>query len=290
LNDSTDKSSFSTDDYGGKNQFVELYADMELGKHFKLLQGADYRYSSYNSRFFSKSSFGPFESRFRDTAHSQASLYASLFFHALGEKLNIELGGRMNVHSEYGSNHTMTFNPSYTINEHFRAFGSIATAFKAPSLYQLYGNFVGNIRLQPEKAKTYELGLEQHHSKISNRLVYFHRDIKNGIDYNYVTFKYFNFYRQTVDGLEWETKVKPLTDFTITANYTFLSGEEKTQSRENFKDTTYNYLLRRPEHQLNLNASYQFNNGLYVSAGGNMLVTAKTSEVIKNRMKILIVI
>jgi len=268
LNDSLDKSSYITDDYAAKSQFVELYANIDLGKNFKLLQGADYRYYSYNSRYFSKSSFGPYESRFRDTSHSQASLYASLFYTALSERLNIELGGRLNVHSEYGSNRTMTFNPSYAFSDHFRAFGSIATAFKAPSLYQLYGSFVGNPKLQPERSTTYELGVQQEHGKISNRLVYFHRNIKNGIDYNYVISKYFNFNRQTVNGLEFETKYNPIKALSITANYTFLDGEEKTHSRVTFKDTAYSHLLRRPAHQVNLNAGYQFNNGLFISAGG----------------------
>jgi len=269
-NDSTDRrgASFSTDDYAGKNQFIELYANIDLGKHFKLLQGADYRHNSYGSRFFSRSSFGPFESKFPDTANSQASLYASLFFNALNEKLNIELGGRLNVHSIYGSNRTMTFNPSFSINQHFRLFGSIATAFKAPSLYQLHAKFAGNRELQPEQSTTFEFGVQQQHEKLNNRIVYFHRNTKNGIDYNSDKFKYFNYQLQTVDGLEWETRWAPLKALSLTANYTYLNGKEQTQSRVTFKDTTYNHLLRRPDHQVNLNLGYQFTKGLYVSAGG----------------------
>ncbi|HYH14649.1 MAG TPA: TonB-dependent receptor, partial [Flavisolibacter sp.] len=156
---------------------------------------------------------------------------------------------------------------SYSFNENYRAFGSIATGFKAPTLYQLYGSYVGNINLQPERSTTYELGFQQQHNKISNRLVYFHRNIRNGIDYNYVTFNYFNFYKQTVDGIEWETKYNPIKALSISANYTYLSGNEKTQSRINFKDTSYSYLLRRPEHSFNLNAGYQFTEALYVSVG-----------------------
>jgi vitamin B12 transporter len=268
-NDSTVRgTSFNTDDYSSKGQFAELYANIELGKNFSLLQGADYRYSSYNSKYLSISSFGPFTSSFNDTSHSQASLYASLFYKGLNDRLNIELGGRLNVHSEYGSNRTMTFNPSFAFSEHFRAFGSIATGFKAPSLYQLYGGFSGNPALDPERSTTYELGVQQQHNTISTRLVYFHRNIKNGIDYNYVTSKYFNFYKQTVDGIEFETKYNPTKALSISANYTYLDGEEETQSRLNFKDTSYSYLLRRPNHTINITAGYQFTKGLYVSVGG----------------------
>ncbi len=69
---------------------------------------------------------------------------------------------RLNVHSRYGSNHTFTFNPSYTINDNFRFFGSIATGFKAPTLYQLYSSY-GNKDLKPEISKSYEIGFQQQH-------------------------------------------------------------------------------------------------------------------------------
>jgi vitamin B12 transporter len=130
-----------------------------------------------NSTFLSISSFGPFTSTFRDTSLSQSSIYSSLFYQGLNEKLNIEFGGRLNVHSRYGNNHTYTFNPSYSLTKNFRVFGSIATAFKAPSLFQLYSSS-GREELKPERSKTYEIGLQQNHDKVATRLVYFHRDIK----------------------------------------------------------------------------------------------------------------
>ena len=258
---------FSTNDFFGKAQFVELFSSIELTKNFTLLQGGDYRYSSFNSKYFSLSSYGPYTSVFKDTSHSQASLYTSLLFHAINEKLNIELGGRLNVHSRYGYNSTYTFNPSYNINEHFRFFGSVATGFKAPTLYQLYSSS-GNANLKPEKSKTYEIGFEQQHEKFSNRIVYFNREIENGIDFNNVTFKYFNFAKQKVNGIEFESSIRPVKGFKLTANYTYIKPREENESRVTFKDSVYTYLLRRPRHSFNVTASYDFNNGLYVSVSG----------------------
>jgi vitamin B12 transporter len=63
-----------------------------------------------------------------------------------------------------------------------------------------------------------------------------------------------------------ETKVEPVANFTLSANYTYIKPKEESQSRVNFKDTTYNYLLRRPQHNANITAGYKFNNGLYISA------------------------
>ena len=54
----------------------------------------------------------------------------------------------------------------------------------------------------------------------------------------------------------------------ITANYTFIKVDETTQSRISTKDTTYDYSLRRPKHNINVNIGYQFTPALYVSVGG----------------------
>jgi vitamin B12 transporter len=266
-NDSVFKTStiFENNKYFGKTQFVELYAAVNLGSGFTLLQGADYRYSSYNQQYASVSSFGPYTSRFSDTSLNQSGLYASLNYAGAGKKLNVELGGRINTHSRYGSNSTYTFNPSYAFNEHFRLFGSIATGFKAPTLYQLSVNS----KLLPEESVNYEAGVQYQNEGVSTRLVYFDRKIDNGIDYNYITFKYFNYIKQLVHGLEYELTVKPVEQLNITANYTLLSPKETTQNRLTNKDTvTYHYLLRRPKHNMNLNVGVQATKALYVSLTG----------------------
>jgi vitamin B12 transporter len=270
FNDSVDVPSFtkfSTDDYYGRSQFVELYSNVGLIKNFNLLQGADYRYNNMHSMYYLLSSFGPYTTEFKDTSHSQASLYSSLFYHGLKDKLNIELGGRLNVHSRYGSNQTFTFNPSFNIDEHFRVFGSVATGFKAPTLYQLYSAY-GKSDLKPERSTTYEAGMQEQYKNITTRIVYFHRDIKDGIDFDNINFKYYNYIKQKVDGIELETRITPVGNFSISANYTYIKPNEQSQSRITYTDTTYEYLLRRPTHNFNVTIAYQFDNGLYLSARG----------------------
>lgn len=261
---------FSTDDYSGKTQFVEFYSKLKIGKNISLIQGIDYRYSSMNSAFLSLSSFGPFTSEFSDTSHQQASVYASAIYQSTNEKTSIELGGRFNNHSRYGNNLTFTFNPSYKINAHFRVFGSVASAFKAPSLYQLYSGY-GNKELKPEYSTNYEIGAEQIHQKIRNRVVYFHRDIRDGLDFDNLNFQYYNFYQQTVRGVEIESAIQPIKNLTISINYTNLSFRENAQSRISFKDTSYNYLLRRPAHSANITIGYQLLPSLFVSTTGKHL-------------------
>lgn len=263
---------YSTDDFFGKTHFAEVYAAINLGGGFSLLQGADYRFANMNEQYYSLSPgplgpFNPYRSKVKDSVQSQASAYASLFYTAFNNRLNVELGGRLNVHSRYGSNKTYTFNPSYAFSHHFRMFGSVATGYKAPSLYQLYSSY-GNLNLQPETSKTYEIGVQQTHDKVQARVVYFNRDIENAIDFNNLSFKYFNINRQKVYGLEVETVLKPTAGLNVSLNYTYLHPQEASQSRVTFKDTTYSYLLRRPSHNLNALVGYAFKNGLYVNVGG----------------------
>ena len=270
LNDSIDRPSFttfSTDDYSGKSQFVELYSSVGLSKNFSSLVGVDYRYNGMYSSYYSLSSYGPYTSAFNDTSLHQSSLYASLFYHDLKEKLHIELGGRLNNHSRYGSNQTFTFNPSFNINQRFRVFGSIATGFKAPTLYQLYSNY-GRLDLKPERSTTYEAGLQYQTQKTNSRLVYFDRHIKDGIDFDNINLKYFNYNKQIVNGVEFETRFELVKNLTITGNYTYLKPNEQSQSRITFKDTTYDHLLRRPQHSFNVTAGYQFGKQFYLSIAG----------------------
>lgn len=267
-NDSAHKTStwFEDNTYSGISQFVELYASTKLGNGFTLLTGADYRYGSYNQNYLSVSSFGPYSSRFRDTSMHQTAFYASMIYNSLNKKLNIELGGRYNDHSRYGNNSTYTFNPSYNFNDRVRIFGSVSSGFKTPSLYQLSLNN----QLNAEQSVNYEAGISYLHPQFNTRLVYFNRRINNGIDYNYITFNYFNYVKQVVNGLEWELAAKLGSKAGVSANYTLLLSEEITQNRLTTKDTvTYNYLLRRPKHQINLSANVDIAKGL------NLAVTSK---------------
>ena len=256
---------YSMNDYDAVTHFGELFTSIQLNSQFQLLSGADYRYGSMNNQYRSLSVFGPYNSSFRDTSANQQSVYSSLIFQE--KAFSIEFGGRWNQHSRYGNNITYTFNPSWKWNEHLRIFGSIATGYKAPTLYQLYSSN-GNLDLQPEKAITYEIGLQQRHKKLTERWVFFYRNTDNGIDFNSISFKYFNYINQTSKGLEYEFTLEPVKKLTLTGNYTWMASEETTQSRVNFSDTSYQYLLRRPKHTVNLTAGYAVNELFYVSVQG----------------------
>ncbi|MBL7759876.1 MAG: TonB-dependent receptor [Sediminibacterium sp.] len=270
--DSTDKKVFSyfvRNNYFAKTQFAELYANITLSSTLSLLQGVEYRYGSMNNDYRSVSPFGPYNSSFNDTSFSQTSVYSSLLFNNK-QGFASDLGIRYNHHSKYGTNYTFSFNPSFSISESTRFFGSIATGFKAPSIYQLFDQYSGQPNLKAEKSTSVELGVANTGSQFSSRLVVFYRNINDGIDYDYVRYQYFNFVKQNVLGVEYETNTRITNRINLKANFSFLSISDSTQSRQSFKDTGYSYGLRRPGININASLNYQHNN-LFISISSKYL-------------------
>jgi vitamin B12 transporter len=239
---------------------------VKLSDRLTSLLGIDYRKGSYSQNYASVSGWGPYNFNDPTRYAEQSALYGSLLYTSLNKKLTLELGGRANKHSVYGGNQTFTVNPSFALNANTRMFASISTGFKAPSLYQISVND----KLDPEKATSYEAGLSYQNKTLQTRLVYFNRQTANGIDYNYINYQYFNYVKQAVNGLEFEIRKSLTSALTAFANYTFLQGKETTQNRITNKDTiTYNYLLRRPVHQLNMGMSAQLNTKLRLEITDN---------------------
>jgi vitamin B12 transporter len=273
---------FSSQEYTGKSHFAEIYGTYKLHEKAELLTGIDYRWYETDQQFLSISSFGPYETNLSsDSAKINLySFYTSLFLNN-GRGLFLEAGGRFNRHSRFGNNATFTINPSFVFREQWKFFANLSSAFKAPSLYQLYDANVGQIKLQPERSITGEAGLQYFSKKKdwNSRLVFFARDIKDGIDFSFVDFRYFNNNRQNDKGLEFEFAYHT-GKWQFTQNYTFLTGEVNTTKYvfdpSSFSymasgDTTFNNLFRRPKHSMNLGAAFQATEKLYLRLSGRLV-------------------
>lgn len=271
-------SKFSTSDYRGLGHFAELYSNITAGKHWSFLVGTDARWQRTEQDFLSISSFGPFETSLSgDSARiSMYSAYASAFYNA-GNGFFMEAGGRWNNHSRFGNNFTYTLNPSY-VRGNWKLFLNISSAFKAPTLFQLYDALSGQPALKPERSFNSEAGLQ--YSAFGNawqtRLVFFQRQLKDGIDYSFVDFRYFNNNSARDKGLELESFYRK-GKWNIAFNYTWQTGEVNTVKYKydppSFSyipdgDTSYNYQFRRPRHSINLTAGYQVSPAFFVSLHG----------------------
>jgi vitamin B12 transporter len=203
----------------------------------------------------------------------QLSPYGSLVYTT--GNLIVEAGSRLNRHSEYGSNVTYTFNPVYRINAQTKVFANLYSAFKAPTLYQLFDPGAGNVALEPEKGTIQELGLEWINSKsFRSRLVGFNRESNATIIYTYNpstwSGKYINASTQRNYGVEIESQLT-VRAFTIRANYAYTNGRiEGRYSGTGValtKDTSYFNLYRVPKHALNVSSSYTKGNWLLTLSG-----------------------
>ncbi|GAC1708905.1 MAG: TonB-dependent receptor [Flavisolibacter sp.] len=281
LDDSTlDVSAYQTfmeSYYTGRSHFAELYTNYHFTDKSTLLIGLDYRYQNTDQHYLSISSYGPYRADLgSDSANArQSSLYASVFVQPFGS-FHFEAGGRLNHHSKYGNNVTYTFNPFYFLNPNLKITGNVSSAFKAPSLYQLFDATVGLRTLKPETSVTTEAGVEYISSSKSwsGRLTYFTRSITHGIDYNFVTSHYFNNNSQKDHGLEAEASTH-IGKISLHANYSFVTGKVSTATY-NFDpntyqysvkgDTSFNNLYRRPKHAANLTVAFRATSKWYLSA------------------------
>ena len=267
-------SKYSRGIYNGQEYFADAYGSYSLNEKFKITAGIDYRKSNSEQQFLSISEFfGPYSSYLTKDSLQQRQLgiYGALYTN-LFSKLNIEIGGRWNQHSEYGKNMVYNFNPSYLISQQWKMYLNVSSAYKTPTLYQLYSEF-GNKNLKPEVAQTMEIGTQwlAKNNKDNIRLTVFRRSVKDVINFytDMQTFAsyYINQDKQNDYGLEMEGAVKLKSNTNIRFVYSYVNGEITTKNGEG--DTSYFNLIRRPKHNLNVFADHQINNRLYVSGTVN---------------------
>lgn len=270
FDDSTSRSGFayfSKGNYTGRTHYVELYESYRWNK-VELLAGIDYRRFSTDQSYFSISSFGPYDPTFpNDIARMwQVSPYASLVYKHKG--LNVEVGGRWNKHSTYGDNFTYTLNPSYNINSSVKVFANLSSAFKTPSLYQLFDPFIGNLNLGAEKTTVTEGGVDwRSEHGWQARATAFYRNTNKAIQYvivDPVTYegRYVNVDKISNSGGElelWYNSAK----WNVYTAYTYTKGSVTTRYDAfgllKTSDTTFNNLYRVPAHAISSSVSYTIN-------------------------------
>ena len=143
--------------------------------------------------------------------------------------LNINVGARQNVHSEYGSHLVYNFNPSYNFKTSFtlKVLASYSTAYITPSLYQLYSEY-GNTHLMPEENRTVEAGFETQlfNKKVKLNAVGFYRDEMNSFGFYFDNITFDSYYinldgSSKAKGVEAEFTLDLTTKLRVNGNYTF---------------------------------------------------------------------
>ena len=271
LYQSSPYSKFARSSYTGRTHFAELYGNWKIN-NFELLIGADYRWNNTDQWYWSTGAFGPYAPPALHAEMKQVSPYLTLAYNQ-DNGFGAEIGGRYNDHSVYGNNVSFNFNPFFVIKDKAKLFANIYSAFKTPTLYQLYDQSIGNSSLTPEKSTVAEAGVEfLSLKKLNARVVGFYRQAKDAILYTFnpSTFagKYLNASKQTNYGIELEGGFAH-KKVSITANYTYTNGKTTAAfdgtGAPLSKDTTYYNLYRIPKHTIHIDFGVQATPTIYCS-------------------------
>lgn len=161
----------------------------------------------------------------------------------IGDRLDVSIGGRVDDVADVDQFATWRATGAYRIPETgTKLRSSVGTGGKAPSLFQLFAPFFGNANLSSERSFGVDGGIDQ--SLFGSRLVLsatgFFNTFDNLIDFDLVTFRYFNVARAETSGLELAADLELWPSYLrLKGVYTFLQSQDL--------DTGLT-LARRPEH------------------------------------------
>ncbi|AQR76024.1 TonB-dependent receptor [Sphingomonas sp. LM7] len=238
--------------YRGRSERYEYRGDAKLVDQLRVTFGAERE----NLRFYDGA----------DTYRADITSFYGQAIVTPVEAVTLTAGIRNDDHSRFGGQTTWGVNAAVKPLDNTLLRASYGEGFKAPTLYQLFAPFYGTDTLQPETAKSWEAGIEQSALGGAAKLgvTWFHRDTRNQIDFDLVSFTYANIARTSAEGVEIELALKPVEAFTVTANYTYTDAENRSAGYEG------NQLARRPQDTASLSADYRLPFGL--SLGGTVTI------------------
>ena len=209
--------------FKGRSLYLDFAHKYEFSSKFQLITGLNYQEHSNHSTT-------PFATIDKEIANfNTIDPYAS-FVYISEQGLSLNFGGRYNIHNVYGNEFVYDGNAAYNFHikndNSIKVFASYSTAFIAPSLYQLYDGFSGNINLNPESNKTIEAGFEYRFKDwFSLDAVYFKRTETDAIVYDNLTYKYQNG-SSDANGFEVNSKISPSNILTLITSYTHVNKNE----------------------------------------------------------------
>ena len=187
---------------------------------------------------------------------SGAAEYRGRFLDAV----DVQLGLRHDLNDEFRDRTTWSASASWLLpNQTTRLHGSIGTGAQNPTLIDQFGffpgSFVGNPNLKPETSFGWDIGVEQTFwgGRAAVDVTYFQDRLKDEIvsQFDPVTFLSTSVNQAGTSkrrGVEIAGRVEPAEGLTLGLTYTFLDAEEPNGDVE----------VRRPRHDLGLEASYRF--------------------------------
>jgi len=252
----------SMDEYydGSLSKFI-YQADYTPDPADKIVFGAEYQDESGKSDVKGASDYGPYEDEFSKKTLATTSGFVLWDYHQ--KPYGFMAGGRGDDNEKFGAATTGEFGAYFQPWEPGpKIRGHVGTGFKAPSLYQLYGEVggfkVGNENLSPEKSSSWEAGFDQElfDRKITLSATYFDTTYRDLIVFDSLTFGYNNVAKARAPGWEAEVKVSPTDSLDMKASYCFVDARDAKTDEKLIRRWGEKYTLGigyRPIKQLDLN-------------------------------------
>jgi len=172
------------------------------------------------------------------------------------QALNVSAGVRYGEHDEFGSNSTYRLTASYQLNESVRLKAAHGTAYKAPSLQELFDtSFGGNPDLDPEESTSSEIGVEYRRDDYFASATYFDQDTDDLIRYSgsFPTGTNQNVGAASSHGVELNVR-KGWEDFELDVSLSKTSASETVNGVKSDR-------IRVPEWAASIIGTYRFNKG-----------------------------
>ena len=206
-------------DYKAANNQANIQVSHAITDIFSFIAGMDLQSLEYSQPFQDQTDF-----------QSQAPYMSAM---VEGQNFNLQIGGRLNNHSDYGTQFVYNLNPSYTFDlgsTTLKTLFNYSTSYITPSLYQLNGPFA-NPDLTPELSQGWDLGGSIYDNGLEMNAVYFQREDNDFIDFesfydNELHFvgRYFNSTGQSlVEGVEIDAKLA-VDKIKLNAQYAWLNN------------------------------------------------------------------
>ncbi len=165
------------------------------------------------------------------------------------DRASLAGGFRYEDHSLFGNKWTGRATGTVDATDMLRVHGSVGSAFKAPTLNDLFFPGFGNPDLQAEESVGFDVGAEIFVPRSQGRLdvTFFHNDISDLIEFDFATFLPQNLGNVVTRGLEVGGDWSPSAVVTLSGNYTYTDATP---------DDSDDQLIRRPRHQGGVRATF----------------------------------
>ncbi len=164
---------------------------------------------------------------------------------------DISLSARLDDHERYGSNGTGQLAWAYSPSQKLRLLASYGSAFRAPTINELYYPNYGNTDLNPEKSTTAELGLRYQLTPQQQLRINAYRtritDMIQSVNVALYTYEATNIGKANIDGLELEHDLN-LQAWSLLTRFTLQKAIDDSDKSD---------LLRRPRRKLSMQLRHQ---------------------------------